>query len=148
MNRGGKEGEPLEKQFWFKTSDESQNVLMVPLQSRATLSPRKFSSEINSGRATLIKFMKHKSNDVQIAAQMLAKPCREVLIMNKLSLTSTDFTYTITSNYLRSNRYNRAKWRGRPKTDTTAQATTTEKPTKVRSKKNNRAAPFLVFLLT
>ena len=136
----------MEKQFWFKTSDESQNVFMVRLQSRAAVSPRKFSSEINSacGSATLMKFMKHKSNDVQIAAQMLAKPCREVLIINKLSLTSTDFTYTIRSNHLRGNRYNRAKWQGRPKTDATAQATTTEKPTKVRSKKNNRAAPFLV----
>ena len=81
---------------------------------------------------------KHKSNDVQIAAQMLAKPCREVLIINKLSLTSTDFTYTITSNPLCSNHYHRAKWQGRPKNDTTAQATTNQKPTKVRSKKNNR----------
>ena len=119
---------------------------MVPLQSRAAVSPRKFSSEINSacGSATLMKFMKRKSNDVQIAAQMLAKPCREVLIINKLSLTSTDFTYTITSNPLCSNHYNRAKPQGRPKNGTTAQATTTQKPTKVRSKKNNRAAPFLV----
>ena len=47
----------------------------------------KFSSEINSGSASLIKSIKNKSN---VAAQLLAKPFREVLMINK-SLSSNRF---------------------------------------------------------
>ena len=59
-------------------------AVMASLQRNPALSSIKFSSEINSGCATTIKCIKHKSN-VQIAAQMFAKPFREFVIINKSS---------------------------------------------------------------
>ena len=90
IDKGTKEREfTIREQVLVKASEKNQNGLMAPSQIKSALSPIKFSSEIKSGSATSITCIKHKSN-VQIAAQMLAKPFREVLIMNE-SLTSNRF---------------------------------------------------------
>ena len=73
------ESSQLQNKLQFKTSEENQNGLMTRQRANCPVCVIKFSSEINSGSTTLTKCIKHKSN-VKIAAQMLAKRFRVVLI--------------------------------------------------------------------
>ena len=60
MAKGSKEQDfKIGKQakFDFKTSEDNQNSLMAPLQSKAALPIIKFSSDISSESTTLIKYV-------------------------------------------------------------------------------------------